>query len=187
MKNLKADILAYSRLTSEDRNFRNVDLNIIIEEVKEELREVIKEKNAIIEARELCSVYVIPLQLQHLLLNLLSNSLRFSKPGHPPHIVIESVNIITSKANAHNLNPGKEYCHISIKDNGIGFEPEYKARVLELFQGSKEKDESEDLGIGISIVKKIVDNHNGKIIVTSEPNEGTIFDIYIPVGTEELV
>lgn len=186
MKRLNADILSYSRLNSGEPKFENFDLNEIIGQVKEELREAIKEKKAIIEIKELCSAYIIPIQFRQLMLNLLTNSLQFSKPGIPPHIIIQSVNIITSKANPHDLIPGREYCHISIKDNSIGFAPEFKAKIHELFQRSHEKDDYEGMDVSLSIVKQIVDNHNGRIIATSEPNEGAMFDIYLPVEFAEL-
>ncbi len=61
----------------------------------------------------------------------------------------------------------KSYCHISIADNGIGFEPEYKDRIFEVFQKLHSREEYEGTGIGLAIVKKIVENHNGVVTATS--------------------
>jgi signal transduction histidine kinase len=74
----------------------------------------------------------------------------------------------------------KEYCHISIADNGIGFETDYNEKIFEVFQRLHGKDVYKGSGIGLSIVKKIVENHNGVITATGQLHKGAIFDIYIP-------
>jgi two-component system CheB/CheR fusion protein len=80
-----------------------------------------------------------------------------------------------------NFSPEKNYCYISIKDNGIGFEPHFSERIFGVFQKLHSKEVYEGTGIGLAIVKKIVDNHKGLITATSELNKGACFDIYIPV------
>jgi signal transduction histidine kinase len=76
--------------------------------------------------------------------------------------------------------PQKEYDHISISDNGIGFDPRYKEQIFEVFQRLYGKDEYPGTGIGLAIVKKIVKNHSGIITATGELDKGATFDIYIP-------
>ncbi len=78
------------------------------------------------------------------------------------------------------LSPGKNYCHITVKDNGIGFEPHFSERIFEVFQKLHGKEVYGGTGIGLAIVKKIVENHNGIITAKSELNKGAQFDIYIP-------
>lgn len=78
------------------------------------------------------------------------------------------------------LSPGKIYSHISFSDNGIGFDPEYKEKIFEVFQRLHGKEEYAGTGIGLAIVKRIVDNHNGYITATSVPGKGARFDIYLP-------
>jgi two-component system CheB/CheR fusion protein len=163
-----------------DRKFETTDLNIIIEEVKNEFKEIIAEKNAVIEVEEICEVHIIPFQFRQLIHNLISNALKFSNPKIPPHIKISSANITSSKINVASLLPNKKYCHITISDNGIGFEKEFAEKIFEVFQKLHSKDEYAGTGIGLAIVKKIVDNHNGIITATSELNKGTRFDIYLP-------
>lgn len=180
MQTLIQDLLAFSRLSMADRKFETTDLNIIVEEIKNEFKDAIAEKNAVIEVEEICEVKVIPFQFRQLMHNLISNALKFSNPKIPPHIKISSVNINSNKINVANIQPEKEYCHITISDNGIGFEKEYAERIFEVFQKLHSKDEYAGTGIGLAIVKKIVDNHNGIITATSELNKGTRFDIYIP-------
>ena len=113
--------------------------------------------------------------------NLISNALKFSKPEIPPHIVIGSRNIIFNEANEINLQPGKEYCHITFTDNGIGFESHFSEQIFEVFQKLHDKGEYSGTGIGLAIVKKIIENHNGVVTATSELGKGVTFDIYIPV------
>ncbi len=180
MQVLIADLLAYSRTTFAERKFEIIDLRIIAEQVKSEFEEVIEVKNAKIEISEMCLTNVIPFQMRQLLHNLLGNALKFSNPDIPPHIKITSSIITFVQAPNISLNPEKEYCHISITDNGIGFEPQYKDRIFEVFQRLHDKQKISGTGIGLAIVKKIVENHNGFITATSQLNEGATFDVYIP-------
>lgn len=185
MQKLIEDLLSFSRVNMAERNFESTDLNIIIEEVKTELKDTIEEKHATIDATELCPANIIPFQFRQLMHNLLSNALKFSKAGIPPHIIIKSKIEEGSDLNNEikslpSISPGRDYCHISITDNGIGFDPQYKDQIFEVFQRLHGKDEYSGTGIGLSIVKKIVENHNGIIIATGEPDKGSTFDIYIP-------
>lgn len=180
MRQLIQDLLAFSRVTAAERIFENADINIIIEELKNDFKEVIEEKKAVIEVDEISEIHIIRFQFRQLLSNLISNALKFSKPNVPPLIKIKSRNIKFSKENEFDLAIETEYCHISFEDNGIGFEQEYSEKVFEVFQKLHGKDKYSGTGIGLAIVKKIVENHNGIIKVTSELDKGTKFDIFIP-------
>lgn len=180
MQTLIEDLLAYSRTSTIERKFVKTDLNIIIEEVKADLKEAIQEKNATIEATDLYKVNIIPFQFRQLMYNLISNALKFSKPAVPPHIIITSDIKEGSQLHNEKLLPEKLYCHISVTDNGIGFEPEFKDRIFEIFQRLHDRSEYQGTGIGLAIVKKIVENHNGMITGTSKLNNGARFDIYFP-------
>jgi signal transduction histidine kinase len=184
MRQLIEDLLAYSRTNIAERKFQKIDLNIIIEEVKAELKENIEEKHAIIEATEMCEMNVIPFQFRQLMHNLLRNALKFSSPKRRPHILIKSRIVKGNKLNNAKLVGAKSYCHISVTDNGIGFEPEYKDRIFEVFQKLHSREKYEGTGIGLAIVKKIVENHNGIVTAKSRLNKGATFDIYIPVSEE---
>ena len=180
MQTLLEDLLAYSHTNITQRKFQKIDLNKILEEVKNELSEAIEEKKAIIEGPQLCEANVIVFQFRQVMNNLIANSLKFSKPDVPPLILIKSKNAEGSKFQNEKLLPNKKYCHISFSDNGIGFEPQYKDKIFEVFQRLHGKEEFEGTGIGLAIVKKIIENHNGFISATSELNKGATFDIYIP-------
>ena len=180
MQQLIQGLLAFSRTNIDKRKFEYVDLHEIIDDAIIELKEMIDEKNAVIEANELCSAHIIPFQFRQLIINLLSNSLKFSNPGLTSHIVVKSRNIKGNAIKNERLSPEKDYCQITLKDNGIGFEPHFSERIFEVFQKLHSKDEYPGTGIGLAIVKKIVDNHNGVIVATSELKKGATFDIFIP-------
>ncbi len=179
MKALLEDLLNFSRLVTNERNFEITDLNKIIEEVKSELKEVIEIKNATIRATGLCKVNVIPFQFRQVLYNLISNALKFSKPGEPPLITIKSA-IAKGRELSKDLFPEKEYCHVSVSDNGIGFEKHFSEKIFEVFQKLHGKDEYPGTGIGLAIVKKIAENHHGSINADSELGKGATFNMYFP-------
>ena len=180
MQQLIDDLLSFSRISTTDHKFEKTELKLIIEEVKTELKDTIQEKHATIESTELCHANVIPFQFRQLMYNLISNALKFSNPDVPSHIIIESRIVKGSKLNNEKLSAGKNYCHVIIKDNGIGFEPHFSERIFGVFQKLHSKEIYGGTGIGLAIVKKIVENHNGIITATSELNKGALFDIYIP-------
>jgi light-regulated signal transduction histidine kinase (bacteriophytochrome) len=182
MQSLITDLLAYSRTTTSERKFEITDLTGIIEAVKNDFKETIAEKNATIEVDELCDVRVIPFQFRQLIHNLIGNALKFSAPDRSPHIIIKSRNIKGSKKKEKKLVAGKEYCHITVTDNGIGFEPQYNEYIFEIFKRLHDREKISGTGMGLTIVKKIVENHNGVITATGELNKGASFDIYIPAA-----
>jgi signal transduction histidine kinase len=180
MQTLIQDLLAYSRTNTTDRVFENIDLADIVNEVKTDIKETRTEKDVVIEVGQMCEINVIAFQFRQLLYNLIGNAIKFSRPDIKPHIRIESEMVIGNAVDQVPLSPKKRYCHISIADNGIGFDPQYKDRIFEVFQRLHGKEEYSGTGIGLAIVKKIVENHHGAITATSEVNKGAIFDIYIP-------
>jgi PAS domain S-box-containing protein len=180
MRTLIDDLLAYSRTTSSERKFKTTSLTPIIEAVKDDFKEIIIAKQATIESGEMCDAHVITFQFYQLIHNLIGNALKFSNPDRPPHITINSRNIKGNKVKNQKLLSEKEYCHITVTDNGIGFAPQYKDHIFEIFKRLHGKEKISGTGIGLTIVKKIVENHNGVIIATGELNKGASFDIYIP-------
>jgi light-regulated signal transduction histidine kinase (bacteriophytochrome) len=182
MQQLIDDLLAFSRINATELSFEKTDLNKIIEEVKTELKDTILEKHATVEVGEICTVNIIAFQFRQLMYNLISNALKFSNPGIPSHIIIKSKIVKGSELNNKKLSPDRDYCHISIKDNGIGFEPHFSERIFGVFQKLHSKELYGGTGIGLAIVKKIVENHNGTIVATSELKKGATFDIYFPAN-----
>lgn len=181
MQTLIKDLLAYSRTNVADRKFEMTDVKKIVEDVKEELKDELKQKNGSIEIGDMCEIEVIAFQLRQLIYNLVSNSLKFSKEGRPPEIKIKSEIEKGAHFKNEKLDKDTKYCHITVSDNGIGFEQQYSEKIFEVFQQLHRKNEYKGTGIGLAIVKKIVDNHNGVITVQSAPDKGAAFHIYIPV------
>jgi light-regulated signal transduction histidine kinase (bacteriophytochrome) len=144
------------------------------------LKEEIQEKQANIEVHELCKANVIPFQFRQLMQNLISNSLKYSVPEVKPHIVIKSDLIKYNKSNSNDLILKCDHYHISVSDNGIGFDPNFKDKIFEIFQRLHHKNVYKGTGIGLTIARKIVENHNGIITANGVINKGAQFDIYIP-------
>jgi len=180
MRELIDDLLAFSKLATSERKYITTNLKTVIKKVTASLQETIKEQNATIEVTGNCEADIIPFQFRQLMQNLISNALKFSKPGVPPHIVVRCRIKKGSELNFEQLAQNKEYCHISVTDNGIGFEDGYSEKIFEVFQKLHGKDNYPGTGIGLATVRKIVDNHNGLITATSEVGKGTTFDIYLP-------
>jgi PAS domain S-box-containing protein len=181
MQTLINDLLSYSRTNIQERKFEKVNLSTIIDEVKEDLKEELEQKGAIIEIENTCEASIIPFQFRQLLYNLASNSIKFANPEIPTVIKINCEFTKGENLNNESLVKEANYCHISLSDNGIGFEPQYSKKIFEVFQRLHGKLEYTGTGIGLAIVKKIVENHNGTITAKGEKNKGATFDIYIPV------
>jgi light-regulated signal transduction histidine kinase (bacteriophytochrome) len=180
MRQLIQGLLSFSRMNFSDRTFEKVNIGEIVEEITAELFDTIEEKKAVVETEELGTAMIIPFQFRQLMHNLFTNSLKFTNPNVPSRIVIKMSKVEGKKVKHEKLSHEKQYCHIMFQDNGIGFEPHFSDRIFEVFQKLHSKDEYPGTGIGLAIVKKIVDNHNGIITATGELQKGATFDIYIP-------
>lgn len=180
MQTLINDLLAYSRTTPNKRKFENRNLHKIVLETMASLKEEIQEKHAVVEVDVHSDVSMIPFQFKQLIQNLIANSLKFCDPNVRPHIKIESIFVKYDTAHAKKTLLKSDHHHLRFSDNGIGFDPQYKNKIFEIFQRLHQKGSYEGTGIGLTIVKKIVDNHNGIITANCKPNEGAVFDIYIP-------
>jgi PAS domain S-box-containing protein len=180
MQTLIQDLLAYSRTNSADRVFVKTNLDEIAEEIQSDFSERIEETNAIIDFDPLGEATVIPFQFRQLLHNLIGNSLKFSKKGEAPYIEVRANRMKGKEIEIPVTYPEKMYYHLRISDNGIGFNDEYKERIFEVFQRLNTESEFSGTGIGLAIVKKIVDNHKGIITAHSEKGKGATFEIYLP-------
>jgi len=180
MRELINSLLTFSRASLVERKFETVDLNAIITEVKVALQENLLEKNAVIETDFHDTIKAIPFQFVQLMENLFHNAIKFSQPEIPLQISIKSRLVNGSEVPLKKLTPEVNYCHISFADNGVGFESQHNEKIFGLFQKLHSKDVYEGTGIGLAIVKKIIENHNGYIEALGEPMKGAAFNIYIP-------
>jgi len=180
MQTLIQDLLAYSRTNSADRVFVKVSLDEIAEEVMSDFSERIEETNAVIRLQPLGEATVIPFQFRQLLHNLIGNALKFHKKDEKPYIEIKARRIKGYETRIPVDYPDKMYYHLTISDSGIGFADEFKERIFEVFQRLNTESEFSGTGIGLAIVKKIVENHKGIIRAHSEIGKGATFEVYIP-------
>jgi len=180
MQNLMIDLVNYARAIKGDRTFIKTDLNQLLKEVIEELSLNIEEKNAKIEIENLPVIDAIPFQIQQLFVNLVSNSLKYSKLDVPPEITIKEEPISESFINDDKVIDSNGYYKISITDNGIGFRQEYAEGIFILFKRLETENTYAGTGLGLAICKKIVENHNGFILAFGELNVGAKFHIYLP-------
>ena len=180
MQQLIHDLLLYSRTTTSAEHFKKTDLNVLLRDVTNELKEMIDEKHASVEVGELPRLNVIPFQFHQFFTNMISNSLKFSQPDGKPRIRITAD--IADESNIEPDNPGahKRYWRITISDNGIGFDAKYNDKIFDLFQRLHSKNKYGGTGIGLAICKRIIENHDGFITAHGEPGNGATFTIYLP-------
>lgn len=183
MNSLIDDILTYSRASSGPREMQKEDLNNILENVKSDLSEFIRERKAIIESDSLPPIKCNALQMGQLFQNLISNGIKFQPKDNIPHIKI-GVKVIDGGKIKHPLaSPNKKFLRIEVTDNGIGFDQEYEVKIFQMFQRLHGVAEYQGTGMGLAICKKIVENHKGFITSNSRPGEGATFCCFFP---EEL-
>jgi signal transduction histidine kinase/CHASE3 domain sensor protein len=180
MRILIEDLLQFSRTNKTEKIFEDADLNTLLENAKQELTQIVEEKQAIIESSELPTLKVIPFQIQQLFINLIGNSLKYSKENSTPIIKITCSKIV---ANDDEFLPNNnmKYHKIIVEDNGIGFDQEYVKKIFILFSRLHNKNEYAGTGIGLAICKKIVENHKGFIFAKGVLNQGAAFFIYLPI------
>ena len=181
MQRLIQDLLAFSRVNTGEQHVESTNLNKITDEVLTDLDEVIRQKHATIDIGDLGSATIIVFQFRQLMHNLISNALKFSIPGVSPHVVVESRIVKGNELPDNTGLPDKTYCHLTVSDNGIGFDQKYSERIFGVFQQLHSREEYTGTGIGLAIVKKIVENNYGFITATGEPGKGARFDMYFPV------
>ncbi|NRS88177.1 PAS domain S-box-containing protein [Flavobacterium sp. 7E] len=181
MQTLIQDLLAYSRTNNSDKKFEEINLATIIAETTGDLLEELQQSNGVITVGKTCDLKIIPFQFRQLLHNLISNSLKFARADLYPVITIDCTIGAGKDFENKTLVAEKQYCYIRYTDNGIGFEQQYSSKIFELFQRLGGKEKYSGTGIGLAIVKKIIENHNGTISVTSAINKGVVFSIFIPI------
>lgn len=182
MKKLIEDLLSYSRAKNTNEASEQVGLNALFNEVRHELRQELKKKKASVKIQGDGHIKAVRFQVRQLLHNLMSNALKFSAAKRPLKISIACAIADGKKLKVAGLDPQTRYCHISFSDNGIGFDPQYKDRIFEVFQRLHAYDTYNGTGIGLAICKRIVENHQGVMTATGKLNAGARFDVYLPVG-----
>ena len=183
MQQLIVDLLAFSRANVAEKHLENTDLNLVLQNVKEQLGDIIQAESAVIKSDVLPVREVITYQFEQLFMNLIANALKFIGPGRTPVIEIRSGEVPGAAIPLAEADATRLYQYISFADNGIGFDPQYKDRIFQVFQRLHNRSAYEGTGIGLAICKKIVENHKGLIDAVGKPGVGSTFIIYLPVGS----
>ena len=182
MQKFIEDLLIYSRANKADKNFEPADLNEILENSKRDLSQRIEEKNVTINSLSLLpALNVIPFQIQQLFINIISNSIKYSKSEIDPVINVNTKIVEGKDIPGYPKKTDNRFYMISFSDNGIGFDQQYAENIFTLFYRLHSNKEYSGTGIGLAICKVIVENHRGFISAEGIPNVGSTFSIFLPV------
>ena len=176
MQTLVKDLLNYARVTSKARRFVSVDLAVLTQEVVADLEVRIERTCGRVEVGDLPMLTADPTQLRQLLQNLIGNALKFHRPEVPPVVTVQVQPALAGTPAAYQL---------TIQDNGIGFEEEYREHIFAPFQRLHGSGEYEGTGIGLAVCRKIARRHGGDITVASAPGQGSTFTVTLPASPLE--
>lgn len=169
MQKLIEDLLRFSRVSTQGRPFEAVDLAEVATRVVGDLEAQVDAIGASVQIGDLPVIEADPLQMQQLLQNLISNALKFHREGVTPVVRVGSV-------------VDGPTVRISVRDNGIGFEPRYAMRIFRIFERLHGRSEYPGTGIGLALCRKIADRHEGSIEADGEPGSGSTFTVTLPVS-----
>lgn len=170
MQSLIQDLLTYSRVTTRAKPFVTCNTNQILSEVLQDMETTIARENATLETRPLPHVKGDPTQIRQVLQNLVSNAVKFHKKDKAPVVLVYSE------------NETFEGWTLVVSDNGIGFDCRYSDKLFDPFQRLHQRQDFAGTGIGMAIVKKILDRHGATVSVDSVPDQGTTFKIRFEHG-----
>ncbi|HET6255402.1 MAG TPA: CheR family methyltransferase [Puia sp.] len=180
MSQLIHDLLDFSKAVRAQDHFQPTDLSAVLRTVLEDFDLLIKEKNAMLITGDLPKIDAIPLQMEQLFHNLISNALKFSREKTPPVIKISSRSLNSDEAAAQGCVDQTKYMEIIFEDNGIGFSNEYAEQIFVIFQRLNSHHEYPGTGIGLALCRKIVDNHGGRMFAHSIESIHTEFHVILP-------
>jgi PAS domain S-box-containing protein len=182
MQALIKSILNFSQLSREGEIFTAVDLNEIVANVHNDFELLIEQKKATVRVDPLPIIRGIPLQLNQLFTNLMSNALKFAATDRPPLIHIHARALTETEVKTHlEIDHNRAHIQLEFADNGIGFSEEYAEQIFVIFQRLNDRQSYPGTGIGLALCKKIVMNHKGEIYAHSTPGQGSTFYIILPV------
>lgn len=184
MKLLVDDLLEYSHVNAQPTaTMEDIDLNQKIKLVQCDLELLITEKKAAIHASLLPRIRGNRRQIQQLFHNLLNNAVKYARPDVSPVVTI-TARQVSGMASGLAVTPqdaDRLFHLIEVQDNGIGFEQEYADKIFNVFTRLHGNTEYAGTGVGLAIVRKVVENHHGYIAAESRPGEGTRFRVLLPV------
>lgn len=183
MRVLIDNLLEFSRVSRSSEIFTKTNLQEVLKTVITDLELIVEETGTSISFENLPEVEALPGQMSQLFNNLIGNAIKFREANKKPEIYITCSPLSKLEKEEHQLfdQTNKNFIKIQVKDNGIGFEEVYSAKIFQIFQRLHGKSEYPGSGIGLSICKKIVENHKGKIYAESNLEQGSVFSIILPV------
>ncbi|MBA3548734.1 MAG: PAS domain S-box protein [Nannocystis sp.] len=177
MQDLINDLLMFSRLSAKEQRYTRANLNKIAKSVLSDLEVRIEETAGKVIVGELPVIDADPMHMRQLLQNLIANALKFARPEVPPVVNIHGEVI--------EHGPDGPTLRLLIADNGIGIEPRHHDRIFGIFERLHSRGKYEGTGVGLAVCRKIVEQHHGKITVSSVMDEGTVFTILLPMKQTE--
>jgi light-regulated signal transduction histidine kinase (bacteriophytochrome) len=178
MQMLIQDILTFSKVSVEKKEFIESNMSELLSNVLEEMKPMLEEKHAHILVDPLPPLKVNPILIHPLFYNLISNAVKYSKKDVAPEIKIYADG---------NQQPDNKYCRIFFEDNGIGFDQKYAEQIFLMFKRLHHNSEYEGTGIGLALCKKIVEEHRGFITARSKENEGSTFIVSLPMNGNQAL
>ncbi len=182
MSTLIRDLLSYSRIAIQPDSIQLVSLRQVVDDAIADLSLLADEADSTFRIEPLPTISGDASQLGQLFQNLLSNALKFHRPGVQPVVTITCVTVAADALpdSARSVRVADAYYRIDVSDNGIGFDEKYLDRIFQVFQRLHTRSEYAGTGIGLAICSKVVANHGGAIIARSQPGQGSTFSIYFP-------
>jgi signal transduction histidine kinase len=174
MQRLIEDLLRFSRVATHGRAFVPVDLMEVSHQVTDDLEVQITRSGAVIHIGDLPTISADPLQMRQLLQNLISNGIKFQEADAAPVVWIEA-------------QQTEDATVLSVRDNGIGFDPRYERRIFRVFERLHGRAEYPGTGIGLALCRKIVERHGGTIAGTSHTGQGATFTVTLPLDQPDAV
>jgi signal transduction histidine kinase len=174
MQTLIEDLLRYSRVSTQSRPFSPVDLKRVTDDVLEDLADQVTRSGAILRIGEMPTINADSPQMRQLLQNLISNAIKFRSEDVAPEVEVES-----------KVESG--WLTITVRDNGIGFDPQYSQRIFRVFERLHGRGTYPGTGIGLALCRKIAERHGGTIVADSVLGEGSIFTVTMQTQRTEAV
>lgn len=167
MGRLIEDLLAYSRVGRADLSREPVDLGTMVEALIEQERRAAPDRDIELVAPDLPTVHADPTLFRQAMANLLANAVKFTRPR--PRARIE----VTAERRGSRIE-------VVVRDNGVGFDPKYKHKLFKVFERLHYQDEFEGTGVGLAIVKRILERHGGSVTADGVPDQGVTVRLTLP-------
>lgn len=186
MRKLFLSMLEFSLTNTADNNEEEFDLNEVLKTTLETLKIYIKDSNAQIESDTLPTIKGIRYQFIQLFENIISNAIKFRRKDVLPELQISCQVVNSADHPKQGLRSNTSYYKIDFTDNGTGFDPIYSEKIFDIFQRLVPRTDTFGVGIGLTISRKIAENHKGILVADGRPNQGSTFSLFVPVDGQIL-